>query len=153
MNWDRIEGHGKRIRGRANRFTAIALAAAVTLGSAVAAAEERMDYAAVKAEKERIDARYKADQAHCGELAGNAKDVCEAEAKAMQRIARAELESRASGTPKARYDAAVTRAEAEYDVAREKCDQFSGNHKDVCEKEAKAVEKKAKADAKAAYKS
>ena len=137
-----------------NRFNAIAFAAAAALSmGSTAFAEEQMDNAAVKAEKERIEAQYNVDKARCDELAGNAKDVCKAEAKAKERVAKAELEANAKGTPKARYEAQVVRAEAEYDVAKEKCDDLAGNQKDVCEKEAKATEKKAKADAKAAYKS
>ncbi len=116
-------------------------------------ADEQMDSAVVKAEKERIEAQYKVDKARCDELANNAKDVCRAEAKAKERVAKAELEANAKDTPKARYKAQVVRAEAEYEVAKEKCDDLAGNQKDVCEKEAKVTEKKAKADAKAAYKS
>src|SRR4029077_14540301 len=44
--------------------------------------------------------------------------------------------------------ARVARAEATYEVAKEKCDDLSGNAKDVCMKEAKAAQVKAKADAK-----
>jgi hypothetical protein len=42
----------------------------------------------------------------------------------------------------------VAKAEAAYVVAKEKCDDQAGNAKDVCVKEAKAVEAKALADAK-----
>ena len=42
----------------------------------------------------------------------------------------------------------VAKAESAYAVAREKCDDQAGNAKDVCVKEAKAVEVKALADAK-----
>lgn len=136
-----------------NRFTATALAAAAAFSlSATVLAEEQMDHAAVKAEKERIEAQYKADKARCHELSGNGKDVCIAQAKATERIAKADLEAKAKGTPKARYEAQVVRAEAEYDIAKEKCDDLAGNQKNVCEKEAKAIEAKAKAEAKAAYK-
>jgi hypothetical protein len=54
---------------------------------------------------------------------------------------------------KARYEAAVEQAEADYKAAKAKCDELKGNDKDVCMKEAKAAEKKAKADAKAMKKS
>ena len=137
-----------------NRSTAIAFAAAAAFSlSATVFAEDKMDHSAVKAEKERIEAEYKADKAHCDELSGNGKDVCVAQAKAKERISKADLEANAKGTAKARFDAQVVRAEAEYDVAKEKCDDLAGNQKNVCEKEAKANEQKAKADAKAAYKS
>jgi len=41
----------------------------------------------------------------------------------------------------------VAKAESTYAVARERCDDKAGNMKDVCVKEAKAVETKALADA------
>jgi chromosome segregation ATPase len=120
------------------------------LGTAVAApGDPAVSRDAVKAEKARIAAEYKSDKERCGALAGNAKDVCEAEARAKQRIAEADLEAQAKNTPKARYDARVARAEAEYQVAKERCDDLAGNAKDVCLKEAKAAETKAKADANA----
>ena len=52
-------------------------------------------------------------------------------------------------TSKARADAAETIADADYDVAKQKCDARNGNDKDVCVKEAKAAQTRAKADAKA----
>jgi hypothetical protein len=42
----------------------------------------------------------------------------------------------------------VAKAESAYAVAKERCDDKSGNDKDVCVKEAKAVEIKALVDAK-----
>ena len=53
------------------------------------------------------------------------------------------------GTPKATYDAKVDMAEADYNVAKERCDDQAGDAKDACVKEAKATMAKAKADAKA----
>jgi len=50
------------------------------------------------------------------------------------------------------YSAAKDRAAADYKAAKARCDGLSGNPKDVCIAEAKAAEKKAKADAEAAYK-
>jgi hypothetical protein len=46
-----------------------------------------------------------------------------------------------------REKARVARAEAAYEVAKEKCDDLSGNPKDVCIREAKAAHVKALADA------
>lgn len=43
----------------------------------------------------------------------------------------------------------VTKAKADYKIAKEKCDDLAGNPKDVCPKEAKAAMAAAKADAKA----
>ena len=50
------------------------------------------------------------------------------------------------------YSAAKDRAAADYKAAKAQCDRISGNQKDVCVAEAKAAEKKAKADAEASYK-
>jgi hypothetical protein len=52
-----------------------------------------------------------------------------------------------------KHDEAVRQAKAEYKAARAKCNELTGNQKDVCVKEAKAAEKSAMADAKAAKKS
>jgi hypothetical protein len=78
--------------------------------------------------------------------------VCVAEAKAAEKKAKANAEAQYKNTEKARQDAAITAAKADYDVAKEKCDDKKGNDKDVCVKEAKAVETKAIADAKATQK-
>jgi hypothetical protein len=123
------------------------------LAAGAAAADPATGRGATKAEKDRIAAEYKADRERCGGLAGNAKDVCQAEARAKQRMAESDLVARTNNTPKTRYDARVVRAEGEYLVAKERCDDLSGNPKDVCLKEAKAAETKAKADATAERKS
>ena len=51
-------------------------------------------------------------------------------------------------TPKARENARIAHAQANYNVAIEKCDDLAGNRKDVCVKEAKAGLVKGKANAK-----
>jgi hypothetical protein len=94
------------------------------------------------------DMQYKTDKGACASRSGNAKDICLAEAKGREKVAKADAEAAYKNTPKDREDARVTRAEATYDVAREKCDELSGNSKDVCVKEANAALVKAKADAK-----
>ena len=64
--------------------------------------------------------------------------------------AKADVEAQHKGTAKARADARIAHADADYDVAKEKCDELTGNKKDVCMKDAKAAHAKAKADAKVA---
>ena len=108
-----------------------------------------MDKTAYQAAKSRIEADHKAAKAGCAQLAGNAKDVCTEEGKAKQKVARAELEYAYSGKMGDQNKVLVTKAETVYAVAKEKCDDKAGNVKDVCVQEAKAVETKALADAKA----
>ena len=94
------------------------------------------------------DMQYKTEKDACASRSGNAKDICLAEAGGKEKVAKADAEAAYKNTPKLREDARVTRAEATYDVAKEKCDELSGNPKDVCLKEANAALVKAKADAK-----
>ena len=94
------------------------------------------------------EAQYKMDKDACSSRSGNAKDICLAEASGKEKITKADAEAAYKSTPKSREDARVTRAEATYNVAKERCDGLSGNPKDVCVKEANAVLVKAKADAK-----
>jgi hypothetical protein len=121
------------------------VAAMLVLPVAQAAAMAKADY---KADKTRISADYKADKAACASLKANAKDICVEQAKAKEKVARAELEYSYTGKAKDQNKILVAKAESAYSVAKEKCDDLKGNDKDVCVKEAKAVEVKALADAK-----
>jgi len=94
------------------------------------------------------EAQYKTDKDACSSRGGNAKDICLAEASSKEKVAKADAEAAYKNTPKAREDARVARAEGTHNVAKEKCDDLSGNAKDVCNKEADAALVRAKADAK-----
>jgi hypothetical protein len=123
----------------------ILVAALLVWPLAQAATTSQADYATGKS---RISADFKADKAACSSLAANAKDICVEEANAKEKVARAELEAAHTGTATDRNKVLVAKAESAYAVAKEKCDDLAGNAKDVCVKEAKAVEVKALADAK-----
>ena len=92
---------------------------------------------------------YEAAKAKCDALSGNAKDICVAEAKAARTRTDEQAEATYKSTPKAREHAIHEIAEADYKVARERCDDKSGNDKDVCVKVAKAALVKAQSNAKA----
>lgn len=94
------------------------------------------------------DAQYKVDKDACSSLSGNAKDICVAEAKGKENVAKADAEAAYKHTPKARENARIAHAQASYNVAIEKCDDLAGNRKDVCVKEAKSELVKGKANAK-----
>jgi len=94
------------------------------------------------------DAQYKIDKNACASLAGNAKDICAAEATGNRNVAKAQAEAAYKHTPKDREHARIAYAEANYKVAMERCDDQAGNPKDVCVKEAKSALVKGKADAK-----
>jgi len=94
------------------------------------------------------DAQGRMDKDACATRSGNAKDICLAEASGKEMVAKADAEAAYRNTPKEREGARVARAEATYNVAKEKCDDLAGNAKDVCVKEADAALVKGKADAK-----
>lgn len=123
-----------------------ALLAAVFAAGAAQAALSDADYAA---RKKGIEAEYKNGRATCGSLAGNAKDICLEEAKGRQKVALATLEFDRKPDAKQREKLADARADAAYDVAKERCDDLAGNAKDVCVADAKAARTRAQADAKA----
>jgi hypothetical protein len=124
---------------------ALLTAALLALPFAQAAEVSKADY---QSGKTRIKADYKADKTACGTQSGNAKDICVEQGKAKEKVALAELEYGYTGKPADRTKVLVAKAETTYAVAKERCDDMSGNPKDVCVKEAKAVEVKALADAK-----
>jgi hypothetical protein len=123
----------------------IVAAAMLAFPLAQAATMSKADYSAAKT---RISGLYKSDKTACASFTANAKDICTEEAKAKEKVARAELEFAYSATPKNENKVLVATAEAVYAVAKEKCDDLAGNAKDVCVKEAKAIEEKALAEAK-----
>lgn len=128
-------------------LTAIAAVAALAFGAGAAAqAISKDEY---KAAKDRIEADAKTARASCGKLSDNAKDVCQAEAKAREKIDKADLEARFKNTDKARYEARIAKADADYSVAKERCDDKTGKEKSACVKEAKAAQDSAKANARA----
>ena len=124
-----------------------AFIAALMLASVAQANISKDEY---KAGKARISADYKTDKAACASMSGNAKDVCKEEAKGKEKVATAELKYNYSGKPADQTKVLETKAETAYAVAKEKCDDKTGNDKSVCVKEAKATEVKALADARSA---
>jgi hypothetical protein len=111
-------------------------------------AADSMSKDEVKAEKDRISSEYKANKEKCKDMKGNEKDVCMAEAKGHEKVAKAELAAKQNDTPKNRYDVAVAKADMDYNVAKEKCDDMKGNEKKQCNKDAKAAHDSAKQQAK-----
>ena len=126
----------------------VALFAAAGLCLAGGVSAQTMNKDARDQAIKNAEAQYKTDKAACDGLKGNAKDICTEEAKGKEKVAKAEANAAYENTPKARENARLARADAIYEVAKEKCDDLAGNAKDVCVKEAKANFVKAKADAK-----
>jgi len=105
----------------------------------------RTERRAKDAEEDRIEAEYKAAKDRCDKMDGNAKDVCMKEAKGKEKVAKAELDAKKNPSERNHRKVQEAKAEAEYEVAKERCDDLKGNEKDACHKDAKAKHEKAKA--------
>ena len=134
------------------KLTITTAAAAFSLAFSAAAMADSQSKAEYKADKNSIQAEYKSAKAGCDRFTANAKDICVAEAKGKEDVALSELEARYHPSPKANYNVLIAKAQADYSVAKQRCDDMSGNAKDVCVKEAKAALSAAKADAQAQMK-
>lgn len=119
--------------------------ALLTVSLAYAGTMSKADY---KARKSQINETYHSDRSACNSRSGNAKDVCVKEAKAKESVALAELEYAYTAKPRDRTKLLEVKAKSTYTVAKERCDDLSGNAKDLCNREAKTAEQKALADAK-----
>src|SRR3989304_5446819 len=107
-----------------NKLNITAIAAAIALAfSAGALAAQGMSKDDYKAGKDKIAAEYKSARAGCGPLSANAKDVCMAEARGKQKVAKAELEASNKPGDKARSAVSIAKAEADYAGAKKKCDE------------------------------
>lgn len=130
----------------------IAIAMGLTLGASAFAADT-MTKAEFKDAKAKIEADYKSASVSCDSLSGNPKKVCSAETKGNKKVALKTLDAKNDPTPRNQQQASDAKAEAAYDLAHQKCQEQTGNAKDVCIKEAKAAQVAAKADAKVQMKS
>jgi hypothetical protein len=132
-----------------DKINAAARTLAVAIGAFAfaAGAQAAGDKDAYNQAKASAKATYEAAKAKCDALKDNAKDICIAEAKAARTRTEVDAEAVYKGTPKAREHAIHEIAEADYKVAKERCDDKAGNDKDVCVKVAKAALTKAKAKA------
>jgi len=131
----------------------LSLLAASMFAATASFAADAMSKDDYKAAKDKITTEYKAAKEACDAQKGNAHDICEKEAKAKEKIAMAELDFNRSGKDGDRLKLEKVKAEQQYAVAKEKCEDMKGDEEKACKKEAKAAELKAKADIKAEKKS
>jgi hypothetical protein len=131
------------------KLKVIGIAAAFALAGAAHAQTQSSSSGADRkmknAEEDRIEAEYKADKAKCDAMSGNAKDVCQKEAKGKEKVAKAELDAKKDPSPRNQRKVEEAKADSQYDVAKERCDDMKGKEKDACQKDAKAQHDKAKA--------
>ena len=100
--------------------------------------------------KKAIEAETRVAVSHCRDLEGQSKDLCKAEARAEERIRKADLEARYRGTVAAAADARLARAKAQYEIAKARCSAERSEDKLACLRSARADKAKALNEAKLA---
>lgn len=128
--------------------TRSALISALLLAFSFGATAAPLSKVEYKAGKTDIAAKLKVDKKACDAQTGNAKDICIEEAKGVEKVALAELQANYEPSPKHSYGIGVAKAKTAFAIAKEKCDDQTGNPKDVCRKEAEAAYTTAMAEAK-----
>jgi hypothetical protein len=132
-----------------NAWIAAAILSVTAYAPAMAAGMTREEYRAGKA---RIQAEYESERKKCGRRLGNATDVCVALARGARKASTAELEAAYKPGPRKYHAAANARADAEYGVAKQRCDYQPREVRRDCVKDAKAARDAAKAEADAKFK-
>lgn len=130
-----------------HRLDIAAIAVAIALVFNAGAIAQSMSKGEYNTRKNRIAAEYQSARMSCDSLSGNARDVCRAEAKGKQRVEMAELNVDYKPGPTTHYYLSIAKANADYAVAREMCDDQVGIDKKICLKKAKAEQTRAKAEA------
>ncbi len=131
------------------RLNIVRLACVVSTGMVCAAAgAANLAPATYDAAHDQLKSTYKADREACAKMTANAKDICVETAKGQEKVAMAHLQYQRSGDAKDMNKLSQARYEARFEIAKELCDDQTGNAKDVCVATAKAEHTKAKADTK-----
>jgi hypothetical protein len=97
--------------------------------------------------RQSADTDYQRAQAQCNALTGVPKNVCAAEAEAVRTRATSSAKVQYKGTRQAHANARIAVANADFAVAQAKCENHTGNKKEVCLKEAAAAKVAIKANA------
>ena len=126
------------------KILCMSLAALFSTSFAVAQAADNDAY---KAAKDKAESDYKVAKDNCKSLKGNAEDICKDEAKVAEARAILDATKQHQNTPKDVEKAQRKLADAEYDLAKERCDDMSGSAKSACKSDAKSAHKTALANA------
>jgi hypothetical protein len=134
-------------------FLVLLGAAWLSIAPALAQTEGRVAPASSKAAydlaRDNASVSYKRARDACDTITGNPKDVCVAEAKAARVRADEEANAYYQNTLKAFTQSRMRIADANFERDKARCNALTGNEKDVCVSQAKAMLISVQADAKA----
>jgi len=131
-----------------SRLISLALVLALGAGGALAAnkalerpASEKapLTEARYEAAQAAIDRQFEADRKACERARRSARDVCHAQAKGRQKAEHARLDARYRPSPDTVEAAKFAIADANFEVAKAKCDALKGRAESRCMREAKAA--------------
>lgn len=125
-------------------------AAAFGIGSQMDSQPSLMSRADYAAGRQAIESETRQAVGRCRSLDGQAREMCKAQARAEERVKKADLTARYLGTVTAHEEAKLARVRAEYDLARVKCGVESGAQRGECLTAARAVKVRAIAEARPA---
>lgn len=141
----------KRTTVYAISFFAVLLSgAALGIGAAVDSPRSLMSRADYSEGKKAIWGQTRVALARCREAEGVAKDICKAQARADERVKKANLEARYLGTVTAADEARIARMKASFEVARARCGLRESDERTECLRSARDEQGKALADSKLA---
>jgi hypothetical protein len=118
-------------------------ATAYGISAAVDSPRSLMSPADYSVAKKAIESDIRAAIAKCRDSEGQARDVCKAEARAEERIRKADLDAQYRGTVTAAAEARLARAKAHYEVAKARCADQHGEDKLSCLRSARTEKTKA----------
>ena len=118
-----------------NKLLFLILAGAASASFAATPAHDTVAY---KAATDKAANEYKSAKAACDTQTGNAKDICQEQAKVARATAEANATMQYKNDKKSIEKARTELADAQYDLAKEKCDGLDGNAKDSCLSTAKS---------------
>ncbi|MDB5860728.1 MAG: hypothetical protein JWQ76_4417 [Ramlibacter sp.] len=87
---------------------------------------------AYQAAQARVEATQKSEVQACDGAKGHARDICRTAAKGRGKVALAELVADYQPSPAADRAVMMAQADADYDLARQHCDEAQGPAKDAC---------------------
>ena len=137
----------------------IQLALVLWLGAATAAgaatankalmlpSDAPLTQASFEAAKAGLARQLSADRAACARLSGHAREVCEAQARGRHKAELARLQARHDPGPEQVEAFRFAVAEANYEVALEKCEPLQRKAKSRCRKDARAAREAAERQA------
>jgi len=137
-----------------NKLILLALGGvASALFSAAPAWAADSDAAAYRSASDKAAADYRSATAECAKERANDKQVCLQQAKVDRARADAEAVEQHRNSPTMLSRARIALAKAEYGLARTRCAVMTGNDKATCQRDAKATETAALADARSGARS